>query len=53
MSPFENKTIVVPFDFSEPANRAIDMAQNLGGPNADLHLIHVVVPIPTVLSDST
>jgi nucleotide-binding universal stress UspA family protein len=50
MSHFENKTIVVPFDFSEPATRAIDMAIELGGPGAELHLIHVIVPIPTLIS---
>jgi nucleotide-binding universal stress UspA family protein len=50
MNPFENKTIVVPFDDSEPATRAIDMAIELGGPSADLHLIYVVVPIPTLVS---
>jgi nucleotide-binding universal stress UspA family protein len=50
MSLFQNKTILVPFDFSEPATRAIDAAIELGGPNADLHLMHVVVPIPTLIS---
>jgi nucleotide-binding universal stress UspA family protein len=50
MSHFENKTIVVPFDFSEPSTRAIDMAIELGGQAAKLHLIHVVVPIPTLIS---
>lgn len=50
MSYFENKTIVVPFDFSEPTTRAIDMAMDLGGQAAELHLIHVVVPIATLIS---
>lgn len=50
MSHFENKTIVVPFDFSEPTTRAIDMAIELGGQAAELHLIHVIEPIPTLIS---
>jgi nucleotide-binding universal stress UspA family protein len=50
MSHFENKTIVIPFDFSEPTTRAIDIAVELGGPGANLHLIHVIDPIPTLIS---
>jgi nucleotide-binding universal stress UspA family protein len=50
MSHFENKTIVVPLDFSEPTTRAIDMAMELGGQAGELHLIHVIVPVPTLIS---
>lgn len=50
MSHFENKTIVVPFDFSEPTTRAVDIAIELGGQAAELHLIHVIEPIPTLIS---
>jgi nucleotide-binding universal stress UspA family protein len=50
MSHFENKTIVVPFDFSDPATRAMDMAIDLGGQAAELYVIHVVVPIPALIS---
>lgn len=50
MSYFENKTIVIPFDFSDPTTRAIDMAMDLGGSGAELHLVHVIDPIPTLMS---
>jgi nucleotide-binding universal stress UspA family protein len=50
MSHFENKTIIVPFDFSEPSTRAVDMAIELAGQSAELHVIHVIVPTPTLIS---
>ena len=50
MSHFENKTIVVPCDFSEPTTRAIDLAIELGGQASELHVIHVVEPVPTLIS---
>ena len=50
MHYFENKTIVVPFDFSEPKTAAIDKAIAMSDESTTIYAIHVVVPIPILIS---
>ena len=50
MSYFENQTIVVPFDFSEPATEALGTVMEMFDDSCVLHVIHVVEPTPTILS---
>ncbi len=50
MNYFEDKTIVVPVDFSEDSTRAVERTIELAGEAPDLHLVHVVDPIPTMIS---
>lgn len=44
MSYFDNKTIVVPFDFSDFADQAIRAALQLASRPQLVHVVHVVVP---------
>lgn len=50
MKYFENQTIVVPFDFSEPATEAIDEALELSEESTAIHVIHIVDPTPVMIS---
>ncbi len=50
MNYFTNMTIVVPFDFSEVAEKAVDKALELAGDSASIHIIHVVEPTPVIIS---
>lgn len=42
MDWFHNKTIVVPFDFSEASVSAIDVAAKLAFEKGDIHVVHVL-----------
>jgi nucleotide-binding universal stress UspA family protein len=46
MIPF--RKILVPYDFSEPARRALDVAAKLVPPNGRLLVLHVIVPFVPV-----
>ena len=50
MSYFADKTIVVPFDFSETAETAVNTALELSDDSTRLHLIHVIEPTPVLIS---
>ena len=50
MSFFKNKTVVVPFDFSDSANTALDTTLAMVDESTRLHVIHVVEPTPTIIS---
>jgi nucleotide-binding universal stress UspA family protein len=50
MSYFANKSIVVPFDFSETAEKAIKTALEIADSSSKLHLIHVIDPTPVLIS---
>jgi nucleotide-binding universal stress UspA family protein len=50
MKYFQQKTIVVPFDFSEQAINAIDVALDLAGETKNIKVFHAVLPIPTLVS---
>lgn len=50
MKYFNNQTIVVPFDFSDPAKEAIDEALDLAEDSTSIHVIHVVDPTPVMIS---
>ena len=39
---FANKTIVVPFDFSEVSINAVKVAEQMAGDEQEIHVIHVV-----------
>jgi nucleotide-binding universal stress UspA family protein len=47
---FENQIIVAPFDFSEPATKALRTALEMFDDSCVLHVIHVVEPTPTIIS---
>lgn len=42
MEYFESSTVVVPFDFSDPSQSALEYAVDLVDGNSQIHLIHVV-----------
>lgn len=50
MKYFENQTIVVPFDFSQPATEAIDEALELAEDSSSIHVVHIVDPTPVMIS---
>lgn len=50
MHYFENKTIVVPFDFSDPKTATVDRAIEMSHPSTTIYVFHVVVPVPTLIS---
>ncbi len=50
MKYLENKTIVVPFDFSESAAAAVDRAIELAEESTTIHVLYVVVPAPAFAS---
>jgi nucleotide-binding universal stress UspA family protein len=50
MSFFSNQTIVVPYDFSEDAKRAVDRANEIGDATTKVHILHVVEPTPVAVS---
>jgi len=50
MKYLENNTVVVPFDFSEQANKAVDQAIEMAEETTSIHVIHVVDPTPVMIS---
>ncbi len=46
MNYFQNKTLLVPLDFSEQATKAVDLALELADPSTTIHVVHVVEPTP-------
>ncbi len=50
MHYFSNKTIVLPYDFSELAMEAVDEALEMAEETTSIHVIHVVDPIPAIIS---
>ena len=50
MHYMENKTIVLPYDFSDSSLAAVDEAISMSAPSTKLHLIHVVMPTSTMIS---
>jgi nucleotide-binding universal stress UspA family protein len=46
----ENSTIVIPFDFSGPATQAVERALEMADQSCGLYLIHVIHPVPSVIS---
>lgn len=48
MSYFENKTVVVPFDFSDTSKAALGTTLELVEPSTQLHVLHVVEPTPVM-----
>ncbi len=46
MNYFQNKTLLVPLDFSEQATNAVDVAMELADPSTIVHVVHVVEPTP-------
>jgi nucleotide-binding universal stress UspA family protein len=48
MHPFENVPIVVPIDFADEDDRALDIAVRLAGATANVHAIHVCPPLMLV-----
>jgi len=50
MNYFSNKTIVLPYDFSELAMEAVDEALKMAEETTSIHVIHVVDPIPAIIS---
>ena len=47
MKYFENQTIIVPFDFSEPCVDAVETALKLAKSPADVHVVHVLQSLAT------
>jgi len=45
MNPFANKLVVVPIDFSDEADRAVDMALEIAGAADRVAMIHVAPPV--------
>jgi nucleotide-binding universal stress UspA family protein len=45
MNPFANVPIVVPIDFSDEDDRALDIAVDLASSPGDVHAIHVCPPL--------
>jgi nucleotide-binding universal stress UspA family protein len=45
VNPFANTTIVVPIDFSEESDRAVDAALCLAETSANVHVLHVCPPL--------
>jgi nucleotide-binding universal stress UspA family protein len=50
MKYFQNKTIVIPCDFSEPAMDAVNEALALAEDSTSIHVVHVVDPTPVMIS---
>ena len=50
MSYFADKAIVVPFDFSDTAEAAVNTALELADKSTALHVIHVIEPTPVLIS---
>ncbi len=50
MEYFENKTIVVPCDFSEPSIEAVGKVVSWGEPSTNIHLLNVLEPTPVIVS---
>ncbi len=50
MNYFANKSIVVPFDFSETSESAVKTALEIADASSPLHLIHVIDPTPVLIS---
>lgn len=48
MSVFEDKQIVVPFDFSDESTDAIRMALLMSDQRENIHVVHVLAPLPTM-----
>lgn len=46
MNYFQNKTLLVPLDFSEQATKAVDVAMELADPSTTIHVVYVVEPTP-------
>ncbi len=50
MSYLKNKTVIVPFDFSDFSKSALDTALEMAEESTSLHVVHVVEPTPTMIS---
>ena len=46
MKWFRNKRILVPFDFSDDSVQAVEVALQILDRHADVHILHVVEPLP-------
>lgn len=49
MKNLENKTVIVPYDFSDFALEAVDVALGMAAESTRLHVIHVVEPIVPII----
>lgn len=45
---FTNKTVLVPYDFSEPSAAAIDEALGMVGDTGRVFVLHVIVPLTNI-----
>lgn len=50
MKYFENQTIIVPFDFSDPSQEAVEAALELAEESTKIHVVHIVDPTPVMIS---
>lgn len=50
MKNLENKTVIVPYDFSDFAMEAVDEALHLAAESTSLHVIHVIEPVVPIIS---
>jgi nucleotide-binding universal stress UspA family protein len=50
MNYLKDKTVVVPFDFSEQASQAVSSALNLADQTTNIHIVHVVDPTLFMIS---
>ncbi len=50
MKTLANKTVIVPYDFSDFAIEAIDQALEMAEETTSLHVVHVVEPVATLIS---
>ena len=50
MQYLENKTVVVPVDFSEQSIQAVDKALEIAEDSTSIHVVHVIDPTPIMIS---
>ncbi|MEL7499987.1 MAG: universal stress protein [Planctomycetota bacterium] len=50
MDLFKNRTVIVPFDFSETSKHAVEVTTKMADKTTSLHIVHVIEPTTTLMS---
>lgn len=50
MKCLENNTVVIPYDFSNESDKAVEKAIEMAEDSTSLHVIHVIDPTPIMIS---